>query len=367
MQITIKFKNRSKGRAVTQQHNSRSIMRGSSRLADPPVPALIGSCFSVSRDDEESRIVPGVNALNNFLDLGKKLPEPPSDSSLSSVEAASGNIEKAIQLDQIPVEEVQVHPGSRIVMQTDPRSAGADRFRFLRMCLRELWNSGKLKTLQITSPLPQDGKSTIAMNLATALAEGGKRTVLLLEADLHRPTLMDQLGLEKRAGLADCLEGSVNPISALRRLEPLGWYLLPAGEPRSNPTELLQTEAFAGVLQKLSPHFDWILLDSPPVIPLTDALSLARQANATLLVAREGRTPREAIEKSIAVLGRQRVLGIVLNAVTGLDRMYSGYYGYSGYSGSNGLKAVGRAQPLKESLARVALPAKHSILDPPKQ
>jgi capsular exopolysaccharide synthesis family protein len=235
------------------------------------------------------------------------------------------------------------------------------------MCLRELWKAGKLRTLQITSPLPQDGKSTIALNLATALAEGGKRTVLLIEADLHRPTLTEQLGLEQRAGLADCLETSLNPLSVLRRLEPLGWYLLPAGEPRSNPTELLQTEAFAVVLQTLSQHFDWILIDSPPVIPLTDALSLARQANATLLVAREGRTPREAIEKAIAVLGRQRVLGIVLNAVEGLDRVYSGYYGYSGYSANNGLKDVRRAETLKESAALPAIQAKHSILDPPEQ
>ena len=243
-------------------------------------------------------------------------------------------------------------PLAAALSSSDPRSAGADRFRFLRMCLREVGNAGKLKSLQITSPLAQDGKSTIALNLATALAEGGKRTVLLIEADLHRPNLSAQLGIEKRVGLADCLEGNLNPVSAVIRLEPLGWYLLPSGEPRSNPTELLQTDAFAGVLQRLSPFFDWILIDSPPVIPLTDALSLARQADATLLVAREGRTPREAIEKAIAVLGRKRVLGIVLNALQGLDRMYSGYYGYSGYSGSNDLREVGHPKSLKKSMGR---------------
>lgn len=333
-------------------------MCASTRFSGPHVPVTIGSYGSVSYVDEEREIVSGVNTLNRFSDLPRKLPDPASDASLASVEAASENTEKAIQLDQISVEEVQVHPGSRLVMHTDPRSAGADRFRFLRMCLRELWNAGKLKTLQITSPLPQDGKSTIALNLATALAEGGKRNVLLIEADLHRPTLSEQLGIEKRVGLADCLDNSLNPVSALRRLEPLCWYLLPAGEPRSNPTEMLQTEAFAKVLQRLSPHFDWILIDSPPVIPLTDALSLARQADATLLVAREGRTPREAIEKAIAVLGRQRVLGIVLNAVEGLDRMYSGYYGHGGYSGDDAVKVVGRAETTKESLTRRTLPAK---------
>lgn len=364
MQITVKLKYRSKRRVVTEQRRPKAAMRGSLRFSGPHT--LVSTDNLASHVDKQREDISGVAALNHFSDFIKKHPEPASDSSTSSAEAASDYVQRATQLDQIPVEEVQVHPGSRIVVHTDPRSAGADRFRFLRMCLRELWNAGKLKSLLITSPLPQDGKSTIALNMATALAEGGKRTVLLIEADLHRPTLTEQLGLERRAGLADCLEGSVNPFSALRRLEPLRWYLLPAGEPRSNPTELLQTEAFAGVLHKLSPHFDWILIDSPPVIPITDALSLARQANATLLVAREGRTPREAIEKAIAVLGRQRVLGIVLNAVEGLDRMYSGYYGYRGYSGSNALKDAGR-ETLKESKMRPALQAKHSVLDPPDQ
>ena len=304
--------------------------------------------------------------MNDFLDLSKKRPEGASDASIP-VEGVSKNVEKASQLDQISAEEVQLHASSRIIMHTDPRSAGADRFRFLRMCLRELWNAGKLKSLQITSPLAQDGKSTIALNLATALAEGGRRKVLLIEADLHRPSLCEQLGIDKRAGLSECLEGRLHPGALLRRLEPLGWYLLPAGEPRSNPTELLQTEAFSDTLQKLSQDFDWILIDSPPIIPLTDALSIARQANATLLVAREGHTPREAIEKAIAVLGRQRVLGIVLNAVEGLDRLYSGYYGYSGYSGKNSGTGLGRAEISNGSIARPALQANQSVLDPPER
>jgi len=287
--------------------------------------------------------------LNHFPDIPKNLPELPSDSS-SAVDAGAEGLEKVIQFDRIPVDEVQVHPASRIITHTDPHSVGADRFRYLRMCLRELWTSGKLKTLLVTSPLPQDGKSTIALNLATALAEGGKRPVLLIEADLHLPTLTGQLNLDGRRGLAECLEGKLHPAEALRRIEPLGWYLLPAGEPRGNPTELLQTEAFADLLQRLSPHFDWILIDSPPVIPLTDALSLARQTNATLMVAREGRTPREAIEKAISILGRQRVLGIVLNAVDGLERMYSGSYGYGAYSAANNRrKRVGPVEPEMES------------------
>jgi protein-tyrosine kinase len=356
MQITVRLKYGSKHRTATESTFARRERPSLSAPGYPDSP-------SASSFDEQ--IETGVSNLNRFIDNPKNFPEP-AGSSLPSVEGASTKVAKTVSLDQMAVEEVQMRPESRIVMHTDPRSAGADRFRFLRMCLRELWHAGKLKSLQITSPLPQDGKSTIAMNLATAMAEGGKRSVLLIEGDLHRPTLSEQLGLKKLAGLADCLEGRLSPIAAIRRLDPLGWYLLPAGEPRTNPTELLQTDALAGVLQEVSPHFDWVLIDSPPVLPLTDALSIARQVNATLMVAREGRTSHEAIERSLTLIGRQRVLGIVLNAVEGLDRLYSGYYGYGGYPGTNGSKELGPAETVKVPLTRPALQAKRSVFDPPE-
>jgi capsular exopolysaccharide synthesis family protein len=316
------------------------MIRGRSPLPTTLTPVLCGPYAGVSCDDEEPGVYSTIKLMSQFLDGPRRLAEPAGNASPTSNGGASEKVETFSALQQIAPEEVQVLPGSRLVMYSDPRSAGADRFRFLRMCLRELWNAGKLKSLLITSPMPQDGKSTIALNLATALAERGKRKVVLIEADLHHPTLTEYLGIEGRQGLADCLEANLNPVSVLRLIEPLGWYLLPAGKPRIDPSELLHAEALAGVLQELSTHFDWILIDAPPVRPLTDALLLARQANATLLVAREGRTPREMLEKAIALLGRQRVLGIVLNGVEGLDRLYTGYYGYSGYSRNNGSKAV---------------------------
>ena len=103
--------------------------------------------------------------------------------------------------------------------------------------------------------------------------------------------------------------------SAIRRIEPLGWFLLPAGEPRRNPTELLQTPAFGHIMEQISPCFDWILIDSPPVIPMTDSMSLQQHADASLLVVRADRTPREAVEQSIELLGKKSILGIVLNGV----------------------------------------------------
>jgi len=294
--------------------------------------------------------------MSHWFDLTKKPnggevdPEPPR--------TTTGIVESLVN---IPVEEVFPSPFARIALYSDPLGVGSDRFRHLRIYLRELWNSGCLKSLLITSPLPQDGKSTIALNLASVLAEGGKFRVLLIEADLHHPSLTKHLGLQTRRGLTDCLQSNVNPLSVVRRLSPLNWYLLSAGTSVESPGELLQTGAWSSLLQKLQSRFDWILIDSPPVMPVTDALILARQATATLLVAKADRTPQEALEKTIALLGKQRILGVVLNGVDGLERLYSqyGYYGYPKTASRSGDTALPSA--IRSMLRRNS---KLSILGP---
>jgi capsular exopolysaccharide synthesis family protein len=233
-------------------------------------------------------------------------------------------------LPEFEVEEVQLSPESRLVYYDEPRSPAADRYRLLRMRLKEHWRVGKLKKLLITSALAHDGKSSVVLNLATALAEGGKHSVLVLEADLHHSSAAESLQFRPWAGLADCLvDGGIPPLSAIRRIEPLGWFLLPAGEPRKNPTELLQTPALGQVMERLAPYFDWILIDSPPVIPLTDSLSLQQHVDATLLVVRAGQTPREAVEQTITLLGKKNILGIVLNGVQARDHLYYQYHEYN--------------------------------------
>jgi polysaccharide biosynthesis transport protein len=268
----------------------------------------------------------------NFRLQRDELPSANADGPLSR---------RAIDLperDRFPVEEAYVGPESRVVFHTEPHGPGADRFRHLRMRLRELQaaEGGRGRSLLITSALPQDGKSTISLNLATALAEYGRRSVLVVEADLHHPTLTQELRLKPWPGLSDCLEGRLNLLGAIRRVEPLGCYLLPAGEPHTNPSELLQLDSLAGMVQELKSHFDWILMDAPPLTPLTDALSLARHTQASLLVVRAGQTPKAAVEQAVSLLGPKHVAGMVLNAVEGVHRAYSSYYGYSYYYSGKG-------------------------------
>lgn len=229
----------------------------------------------------------------------------------------------------IATEHSTVPSESHIVVRSDARSPSADRYRLTQIRLKELKASKNLKSLLITSPLPGDGKSTIALNLATALSEKGKQSVLLLEADVYRPTLVRRLGLRPWAGLTDCHKRTGDPVRAIRRIDPLSFYLLPAGQPAVDG-DLLQSQFMVELMKALvSTWFDWIIIDSPPTTPIAEILLLRSLTDASLLVARAGKTPREAIEESIQNLGRDHVIGIMLNGVEGLDELYSKYYGYA--------------------------------------
>jgi Mrp family chromosome partitioning ATPase len=224
---------------------------------------------------------------------------------------------------------------SRVVVYNDPRSAGADRFRWVGIRLKNLQSARGLKTLLITSPLPGDGKSTTALNLATVLAEGGKQSVLLVEADTYRPSLVKKLGLRPWPGLYGCYKRKSEPRLAIRRIDPLGFYLLPAGQPEGDGNVVFQSNFVPQLIKDFaSSTFDWILIDSPPSTPIAEILALKAQADGTLLVARAGNTPREAIDETARNLGRDHIIGIILNGVPGLDRMYSKYYGYVKPAGS---------------------------------
>jgi len=238
-------------------------------------------------------------------------------------------LERADLYLPVATEVSPVSAESRVVAHNDPRSAGADRFRLAQIRLKSIQAARKLKGLLITSPLPGDGKSTAALNLATVLSEKGKHPVLLLEADVYRPALVKRLGLKPWPGLTECYKRGSDPMLAIRRIDPLGFYLLPAGQPGEDGSSLLQSNFVSQLIQGLSSSsFSWILIDAPPTTPVADILALRAHADATLLIARAGKTPREAIEESIRNLGRDHVVGIILNGVEGLDRTYSKYYGY---------------------------------------
>jgi capsular exopolysaccharide synthesis family protein len=235
-------------------------------------------------------------------------------------------LESDFKHESVPIAKMAQGQKAGLFFQSDPHGFAAERFRLLRLGLHNLRAQANLKTILITSPGARDGKSTVALNLAAALAEKGKESVLLLEADLRRPALSSELGLRLPSGLTQCTRSELGFFSVIWKVDPLGFYLVPAGKPVSNPIELLNSEWFPHGVQKLASCFDWVLIDSPPTTPVVDTVSLRDLADATLLVVRAGATQQAAIDEAVRILGPDHIIGMVLNAIDGLNRRYDEYY-----------------------------------------
>jgi capsular exopolysaccharide synthesis family protein len=219
---------------------------------------------------------------------------------------------------------VSLPPDSKLICLTAQESFGAEKFRFLGVRLRQLQQTRPLKKLLITSTIPEEGKTTIAANLATILARRQQPKILLLEGDLRRPSLSTQFGLGKIPGLSEWLQGESRPIQHIYRLEGPNLWLLPAGRPPENPLELMQSGRLSELLKQLSTWFDWIITDSPPVLPLADTSVWARLADGILLVTREGTTKKRMLQQGLQALEQTKLLGAVVNSSANTD--HTNYY-----------------------------------------
>src|SRR5271154_6511621 len=219
---------------------------------------------------------------------------------------------------------VSLPPDSKLICLTAQESLGAEKFRFLGVRLRQLQHSRPLKKLLITSTIPEEGKSTVAANLATILARRQQPKILLLEGDLRRPSLAKQFGLGRIPGLSEWLQGEPRTIKDIYRLEGPNLWFLPAGRPPENPLELMQSGRLSELLNQLSGWFDWIIIDSPPILPLADTSVWARLADGILLVTREGTTKKRMLERGLLALEQSKLLGAVVNSSANTD--HSNYY-----------------------------------------
>jgi len=213
---------------------------------------------------------------------------------------------------------------SRIVCLTDRDSPAAEAIRLLGVRLRDLRRIRPLKKVLITSTIPQEGKSTIAANLACVLAQMPDQKTLLVEGDLRRPSLSQMFGIQKCHGLNDWLRGEFGPFADIFHLEKAGLWLLPAGNAVSNPIELLQSQKLSSVMEQLSAWFDWIIIDSPPVLPLADTSVWMRLADGILLVTRQGTTEKQQLQNGIKALDSKKVLGAIVNS--SMASAYGAYY-----------------------------------------
>ncbi len=201
-----------------------------------------------------------------------------------------------------------------------------EAFRTLRTNLDFLGYDRRSNSIVLTSSVEQEGKSVTAANLAVVLAEAGRK-VVLVDADLRRPQVGTYFGLEDRVGLTDVLIGAVTLDQALQRVGVAGPIVLPAGRIPPNPSELLQSESMRTLITELEGTFDVVLIDTPPLVPVSDAAILTRRTSGALLLAASGLTNKADLRKAAASLQQVdgRILGLVLTKVPATRSTSYGY------------------------------------------
>jgi capsular exopolysaccharide synthesis family protein len=229
---------------------------------------------------------------------------------------------------------------SNVAVLDGPNTAYVEALRGLRTALLLSRNSPAPKTILITSAGEQEGKSTLSLNLAAALGLNGSR-VLLVDGDMRSAGLSGYMGFERKpkeaivgdtSGLSDALSGCGEPVIRTPFPELPKLSALPAGSSPRYPAELLGSDRMDSLAKSWAANYDYVLIDSPPVLAVADALILARLADTTLLVARHGRTTQKSLERAFYTLqdGRDTRIGVVVNGVHRNSVSFNEFYGYQG-------------------------------------
>jgi len=208
-----------------------------------------------------------------------------------------------------------------LVAGLSPKSLAAEQYRQLRTRLAHAEGAQNLRTVLVTSPQKGEGKSITSANLALTMAQEMHRRVVIVEADLRKPSLRHLFGLPAGLGLAEYLSGAAELNEVMRFLPDHNLTVIDAGGSPANPAELLGSTAMRRLLDQLRSRFDRVILDTPPVLPLADVAVLAPLVDGALMVVRAGVTPKPAIENALRAFDSSRLLGIVLNE-SGMEEDY---------------------------------------------
>lgn len=238
------------------------------------------------------------------------------------------DLENAIQnAREIPYSPL---PEALLVNPAKPREAPAEEFRTLRTRLNHLQSLQPLHTLVVTSASPAEGKSFTATNLAVTQSQLAEKRVLLADFDFRRPSVDKTFQIDCSPGITDYLQGKARVSDILRRVADSQLYLMTAGEAVLNPLELLNLKECKALIQVLRDHFDWVILDSPPLLFAADGNLLATMCDGTILVVRIGSTTFDSVSRALQSLCENNVLGIVVNGAR-RGELYSKYTYYHDY------------------------------------
>jgi protein-tyrosine kinase len=218
-----------------------------------------------------------------------------------------------------------INPQSSVFLNTDNGRYGAERFRTLRSRLYQIAGVRPLRRVLVTSSVPQEGKTFVATNLAQSIVRQPDQRVLLIDADLRASHLHLTLGAPNTPGLTDYLRGEADEYAIIQNGLEGNLCFIPGGNEVANPSELLLNERMIKLLELVTPMFDWVILDSPPALPVHDASMLADMCDGVLFVVRAGSTSFESAEKAAVEFRHKNLLGVVLNRVE-KDASYGAYY-----------------------------------------
>jgi capsular exopolysaccharide synthesis family protein len=222
----------------------------------------------------------------------------------------------------------------RLVISQEANPTLVEQFRSLAATLHRMQVDGLPKVIMVTSADAGEGKTFTALNLSLTLSESYRHRVLLIDADLRRPSIREVSQTGNMPGLSECLKAPADKKLSVLALTPT-LTLLPAGTPDPNPMSGLTSPRMRRIISEAAQGFDWVVMDAPPLGPVADAGLLASMVDGAVLVVRAGRTPHAAVEKAVEAIGRDRILGVVLNGVEEDGASpYGHYYGGEPNSGA---------------------------------
>lgn len=228
--------------------------------------------------------------------------------------------------------------GLNLIAHNDLKNPATEAYRVIRTSIQFAQAGKELKTLAVTSCTPNEGKSMTIANLAVVLTQAGK-SVLIMDCDMRNPTVHKNFGLSNKLGLSSCISMGTALSDAVQKTSIEGLYALTGGVIPPNPSELLGSEQMKNVLQRAKEQYDYVLIDTPPVMPVTDALIVSRFVDGMILVIASAEVKVEMARdvKNQLVNAGANILGVVLNKVRSEHHGYGyGYYYYYGHEGACG-------------------------------
>ena len=289
---------------------------------------------ALKRAEQERATSLGTHVEPSFEQHAEAMPMPPLQTPVTSGMPAASDFSYESLLARSQPLPWNPDPTTMLFFQDDETRLGTEEFRTLRSRLYQIREKMPLKRLLVTSAMPKEGKSFVAANLAQVLVRQHGRRALVIDADLRNPGLHRHLGTSPSPGLSEYLMGECDEFSCLQRGAMENLFFLPAGRLVPGASELLANGRLKLFLQRVEPLFDWIILDSAPVIPVSDSTIVAGACDGVLMVVRSGVTPSPLAKRAREEFPDKLLLGVVLNG-TSTDKMSRSKYYYGEAVGSS--------------------------------